>query len=191
MSELDLGGTFYETFVAAEIARQISWLDDRPEMFHFRDRDQREVDLLLEHRDGSVTAVEIKASATVDRRDLRGLAHLRDKLGGRFKAGALVYAGASTVPFGDRLAAVRLSGLWSETPSRRASDDDQPAPLDEPWWMDDVGALLRRGTVFVRRFGRARYLASQPGRSRTPQRGGRGGLPESRCSGSRRLRALR
>ena len=51
-SELDLGGTFYETFVAAELARQISWLEDRPQTFHFRDRDQREVDILLEHRDG-------------------------------------------------------------------------------------------------------------------------------------------
>lgn len=112
-SDLDLGGTFYETFVAAEIARQISWLDDRPQMFHFRDRDQREVDILLEHRDSSVTAVEVKASATVHRREFRGLAHLRDKLGTRFKAGALVYAGATTVPFGDRLAAVPLPGLWS------------------------------------------------------------------------------
>jgi predicted AAA+ superfamily ATPase len=112
-SELDLGGTFYETFVAAEISRQISWLDDRPQMFHFRDRDQREVDILLEHRDGSVTAVEVKASATVHRRDFRGLTHLRDKLGARFKAGALVYSGATTVPFGDRLAAMPLPGLWS------------------------------------------------------------------------------
>ncbi len=115
ISELNLGGTFYETFAAAEIARQISWLDDRPEMFHFRDRDQREVDIVLEHRDGSVTAVEVKASATVDRRDFRGLAHLRDKLGARFKGGALLYAGTSTVPLGDRLAAVPLSGLWSDT----------------------------------------------------------------------------
>ena len=84
-------------------------------MFHFRDRDQREVDIVLEHRDGSVTAVEVKASATVHRRDFRGLRHLRDKLGPRFKAGALVYAGAATVPFGDRLAAVPLSGLWTKT----------------------------------------------------------------------------
>jgi hypothetical protein len=35
---------FYETFVAMELHRQISWLDDRPHLFHFRDRDQREVD---------------------------------------------------------------------------------------------------------------------------------------------------
>jgi predicted AAA+ superfamily ATPase len=108
----DLGGMLFETFVAMELDRQISWLDDRPQLFHFRDRDQREVDIVLEHRDGSVTGVEVKASATVHPRDLRGLRHLRDKLGDRFKAGALLYTGAATVPFGDRLAAVPLSGLW-------------------------------------------------------------------------------
>jgi uncharacterized protein len=41
----------------------------------------------------------------------------RDKTPGqfvipRFKAGALLYAGANTVSFGDRLAAVPLCGLW-------------------------------------------------------------------------------
>jgi hypothetical protein len=57
--------------------------------------------------------VEVKSAATVYERDFRGLRHLRDKLGGRFKAGALVYAGANTVSFGDRLAAVPVSGLWA------------------------------------------------------------------------------
>ena len=108
----DLGGMFYETFVAMELNRQISWLDDRPQLFHFRDRDQREVDPVIEHRDGSISAVEVKASATVHERDLRGLKHLRDKLGTKFKSGALIYTGSDTVTFGDRLAAVPLSGLW-------------------------------------------------------------------------------
>jgi predicted AAA+ superfamily ATPase len=112
-TDLDLGGMFYETFVAMELDRQISWLDDRPQLFHFRDRDQREVDIVLEHRDGSVSAVEVKATATVHARDFRGLTHLKDKLGARFKAGALLYTGANTVPFGERLAAVPLCGLWS------------------------------------------------------------------------------
>jgi len=38
---------------------------------------------------------------------------LGDKLGQRFKAGAVLYTGADTLPFGDRLAAVPVSGLWS------------------------------------------------------------------------------
>lgn len=111
-ADLDLGGMFFETFVATELHRQVSWLDDRPTLFHFRDRDQREVDIVIERRDGSVAAVEVKSAATVRASDFRGLNHLRDKLGSRFKAGALLYAGASTVSFGDRLAAVPLSGLW-------------------------------------------------------------------------------
>jgi len=113
-TDLPLGGMFYETFVAMELDRQISWLDDRPELYHFRDRDQREVDIVLEHRDGSVSAIEVKASATVKAHDFRGLRHLRDKLGDRFKAGVLFYAGANTVPFGDRLAAVPVCGLWAQ-----------------------------------------------------------------------------
>jgi predicted AAA+ superfamily ATPase len=112
-TDLDLGGMFYETFVAMELHRQISWLDDRPALFHFRDRDQREVDIVIEHRDGSVSAVEVKSAATVHARDFRGLSHLKDKLGTRFKAGALLYTGANTVPFSDRLAAIPLAGLWS------------------------------------------------------------------------------
>ncbi|MBA2346935.1 MAG: ATP-binding protein [Solirubrobacterales bacterium] len=111
-TDLDLGGMFFETFVADELHRQVSWLDDRPTLFHFRDRDQREVDIVIERRDGSVAAVEVKSTATVRASDFRGLAHLRDKLGSRFKAGVLLHAGANTVPFGDRLAAVPLAGLW-------------------------------------------------------------------------------
>ena len=109
----DLGGMFFETFAAMELDRQISWLEDRPQLFHFRDREQREVDLVMAHRDGSVSAVEVKSAATVYERDFRGLAFLRDKLGQAFKAGALPYTGANTVAFGDRLAAVPISGLWS------------------------------------------------------------------------------
>lgn len=112
-TELDLGGMFCETFVATELQRQVSWLEDRPTLFHFRDRDHREVDIVIEHRDGSVSAVEVKAGATVRAGDFRGLTHLRGKLGDRFKAGVLLYTGASTVSFGDRLAAVPLSGLWA------------------------------------------------------------------------------
>ncbi len=74
-----------------------------------------EVDVVIEHRDGSISAVEVKSAATVHERDFGGLKYLKDKLGTRFKAGALLYAGANTVAFGDRLAAgaVPLSGLWA------------------------------------------------------------------------------
>lgn len=111
-----VAGMVFETFVATEIARQVAWQDDAPSQFHYRDRDGREVDIVLERRGGSVVAIEAKSSASASPGDFRGLRHLRDKLGDRFKAGVVLYTGPSTVPFGDRLAAVPLAGLWAPAP---------------------------------------------------------------------------
>ncbi len=109
-----LAGSAFETFVAAELSRQADWQEDPPRLFHFRDRDGREVDVVLERRDGSVAGVEVKAAASVSVSDFRALAHLREALGSRFKAGVVLYTGEHTLPFGDRLAAVPLSGLWTD-----------------------------------------------------------------------------
>jgi len=108
-----IAGMAFETFVAMELRRQIAWQENAPRQFHYRDRDGREVDAVLERRDGSVVGIEVKTAASASARDFRGLRHLRDKLGSRFKAGVLLYTGPSTVPFGDRLAAVPLEGLWA------------------------------------------------------------------------------
>jgi len=82
-----VAGMAFETFAAMELRRQIAWQDNAPRLFHYRDRDGREVDLVLERRDGTVAAVEVKAAASASSSDFRGLRHLREKLGTRFKAG--------------------------------------------------------------------------------------------------------
>ena len=111
-----IAGAAFETFAAMELRRQVAWQDNAPRQFHYRDRDDREVDIVLERRDGSVVAIEVKTAASASSSDFRGLRHLREKLGERFKAGVLLYTGESTVPFEDRLAAVPLCGLWAEAP---------------------------------------------------------------------------
>lgn len=108
-----IAGMAFETFAAMELRRQVAWQDNPPRQYHYRDRDGREVDVVLERRDGSVAAIEVKTAASAMSADFRGLRHLRDRLGERFKAGVLLYTGESTVPFGDRLAAVPLCGLWT------------------------------------------------------------------------------
>ena len=112
-ADAELAGPIFETFVAMELQRQIAWQDAPPQRFHYRDRDGREVDVVLERRDGAVVGVEVKTAASVTERDFRGLRHLRERLGDRFKCGILLYTGEATVPFGDRLAAVPLCGLWA------------------------------------------------------------------------------
>lgn len=105
-------GSLVESFAAVEIIRQSSFLDDPVRVFHYRDRDQREVDLVIQRRDGAIVAIETKASASIASRDLRGLKYLREKLGEKFIGGVLLYTGADSLPSGDRISAVPLSVLW-------------------------------------------------------------------------------
>jgi uncharacterized protein len=108
-----LAGSMVETFVTMELARQCDWADSPASLFHYRDKQQREVDVVLELGSGEVAGVEIKTAAGVRAKDFAGLRHLRDKLGDRFTAGVVLYTGRQTLNFGDRLAAVPLCGLWS------------------------------------------------------------------------------
>jgi predicted AAA+ superfamily ATPase len=108
-----LAGPIFETFAAMELARQCDWAESSPSLFHYRDKQQREVDVVLELGSGEVAGVEIKTAASIGAKDFAGLRHLRDKLGDRFTAGVVLYTGRRTLNFGERLAAVPLCGLWT------------------------------------------------------------------------------
>jgi hypothetical protein len=115
-SALDQGenaGALLETFVVMELVKQASWAPRHLELGFYRDKAQREVDVVIEDSSGDVSAVEITSSSTVRPGDLRGLNFLREKLGDRFKAGVLLYTGAATLPMGDRISAAPVSALWS------------------------------------------------------------------------------
>ncbi|HET9676294.1 MAG TPA: ATP-binding protein [Solirubrobacterales bacterium] len=107
-------GKALENFVAMEIVRHAESSEEIPRVFHYR-RDRDEVDLVLENRAGEICAVEVKASASIRDKDWQALARLRDARSKSFRCGVLLYAGAQTIPLGDRLFAVPLSGLWAKT----------------------------------------------------------------------------
>ncbi|MGH3940119.1 MAG: ATP-binding protein [Pseudonocardiaceae bacterium] len=109
-------GALFETFVANEVAKQLTWGETPARLFHFRDSDGSEVDLVVEADDGRVIAIEVKATSTPRPEDVRWLAHLRDRLdraGGEFTAGVVLHTGQRRLPFGDRLIALPASDLWS------------------------------------------------------------------------------
>ncbi|MFB8001519.1 ATP-binding protein [Nocardia sp. NPDC056000] len=105
-------GALLEGFVAAELARQLTWSDQDARMYHYRTRDNVEVDIVLENNRREVIAIEVKAAATVRGDDFRGLRHLADRLGGDLLAGYVLYTGTETLPFGPKFRAIPISALW-------------------------------------------------------------------------------
>lgn len=111
-NEREMFGQLLETFVFQELRRQASWHQDQIRFFHYRDKDKTEVDIVLEGPRGRLAGVEVKASATVDSKDFRGLRKLKEVAGNRFTTGVVLYDGKTCVGFGEGLFAVPVSSMW-------------------------------------------------------------------------------
>jgi len=105
-------GHLVETFVFQEVRRQASWHGTEIRFYHFRNKDNIEVDIVLERAAHEVAGIEVKASATVRSKDFRGLRKLRQASGKRFTTGIILYDGETSAGFGDGLYAVPIRTLW-------------------------------------------------------------------------------
>lgn len=109
----DLLGRIIDTFVAAQIRPELSIDHRRPRLYHLRDTTgRREVDLLAELAADQVVAIEVKAGTAPSAADARHLAWLRDQLGDRFLAGAVLHTGPQPYVIGDRIFALPICVLW-------------------------------------------------------------------------------
>ena len=105
-------GHLLETFATNEILKQASWSDGVLTSGHFRTHDGVEVDLIVERDDGGVAGVEVKAGSRVVGDDLRGLRHLRERLGSRFVGGVALHAGANSYTAEERIHVLPVDVLW-------------------------------------------------------------------------------
>ncbi len=106
-------GALLETFIFSEVLKLASWSDKRFGFSHYRDKDQDEVDLVIENQERKIAGLEVKASATVTASDFNGMRKLADAAGSRFVVGLVLYDGAAIVPFGPKLFAAPISSLWA------------------------------------------------------------------------------
>jgi len=105
-------GPLLETFLLSEVMKQVSWLDEPCRLYYYRNKDQDEVDIVLENEGGAIVGLEIKAGATVNASDFRGLRKLSGASGHNFKLGLVLYDSENTVPFGESMFAAPISCLW-------------------------------------------------------------------------------
>lgn len=111
-SDDQLTGHALETFCGMEILKHQGWASQHSTLRHYRFQDE-EIDIVIEAQSGDLAAVEVKARASLTERDWRVMRKLRDDRPQLFKAGVVLYTGRQTIPLGDRIWAVPISGLWA------------------------------------------------------------------------------
>ncbi len=110
-------GPFIEALAASELQKQRAWSREEFDLYHFRDRDGLEVDLVIEFADGRVFLLEVKATETYRAQHFDGIRALAARLGDRFLGGAVLGLSGTSHQIGERMWALPLAALWqAQTP---------------------------------------------------------------------------
>lgn len=106
-----LGGLL-ENYILCELCRLASWYDEPLYFYHYRDKDQYEVDIVIETMSGDVIGIEVKAGATVRTQDFQGLERLRKLAGDNFKMGVVLYDGDHTNVWDKSIFSAPIGSIW-------------------------------------------------------------------------------
>jgi predicted AAA+ superfamily ATPase len=110
--DAQLFGSLLESYVLCELRRLASWHGEPLYFSHYRDKNQAEVDIVIETMSGDVVGIEVKASATLARKDFQGLECLKYSAGKNFRAGILLYDGDYTNIVSENIFSVPIGSLW-------------------------------------------------------------------------------
>ncbi|ESK58017.1 AAA ATPase [Cutibacterium acnes HL042PA3] len=97
MQGADHLGPLLEQFVVCELLRHQEWSATPFKLFHYRDRQGAEVDIIVETPAG-IIAVEVTSTAAATARHFQHLKALRDRLGDEFLAGIVLTTGTGQNP---------------------------------------------------------------------------------------------
>ena len=108
-----LFGALLETFVISELRKLATWSNQSYQFSHLRDRDGKEVDVIIENDKQQIVGIEVKSSSTVKNSNFEQLRNLSENVGNNFVQGIVLYDGEYITSFGERMLAVPISALWS------------------------------------------------------------------------------
>ena len=109
----DRCGKIIETFVFNELSALIDAHSGLYTLSHYRDREQREIDFIIEKEGTSLLGIEVKSSSTVGKNDFKSLQWFKEFIAKKQPfVGIVLYTGDMTLSFGPDLWAVPISALW-------------------------------------------------------------------------------
>ncbi len=108
-------GAVLETFVFGELRKSLPHQAHTWDLYHWRDRNGREVDVVAASPPNTVIGIEVKASASVANEDFKHLRWLATNgAGHREFVGIVIYLGEEAVSFGPKLIALPLQSFWTD-----------------------------------------------------------------------------
>lgn len=105
-------GSLVEQFVALELAKQRVWSEQLYRIYHYRDTDGLEIDVVIELADGRLIALEVKAATDVTAKAWRNLERFRERFAEREVVGVCFYAGAQPWVLHGWLYVLPITALW-------------------------------------------------------------------------------
>jgi uncharacterized protein len=112
-------GSIFETFVACELQRLLNVSSTRANLLWWKlpDADRKasganEVDLVVEHEDGRIVAIEVKSARESKAEHFNGIRAMRQRYGERFHRGVVLHCGTQSIRHEESLWAMPFSALW-------------------------------------------------------------------------------
>jgi len=102
-------GSLFETFVFAELLKEVKYSEKHTGFYYFRTSDSQEIDFIIE-QGSEIIAIEVKLSESIRKDDFRHISFLQSKVK-NMTAGYVFYLGNNVLPFGKDLYAVPVSFL--------------------------------------------------------------------------------
>jgi hypothetical protein len=108
----DKSGKITETFVYNELIAQVELQDGEYDLYHYRDREKREIDFILENND-KIVGIEVKSGSTLNSDMFKHLRWFKKNMvKDKGFVGIVLYTGQNVVSFGENLYAVPINNLW-------------------------------------------------------------------------------
>lgn len=104
-------GHILETFVFSELLKMISWARKPYAIYTYRDKDQIEVDFIIEDNRNRTIGVKVKRSATIRSEDFKGLKKIEKMAEASFILGVVLYDGNEILPISKKMWAIPISSI--------------------------------------------------------------------------------
>jgi len=106
-------GHIFENFIATEIMKAAKSRGSCS-VSHFNpvQNQGKEVDFVIENKDGKIIGVEVKLDGTINEKDWANMNALRETVGNRFTKGVIIYTGTEIMPVSRNIWAVPVNYLW-------------------------------------------------------------------------------